>query len=155
MSIPTCGPTGNVAKAIINIFAAQGFNPYAAAAARAYFNMETQPIKNEMSAESSKIGIVLVWFLTFIVILPLLIFIIWIYCEFNVNPYIILAIVVLILIIAIIVAVFATARTVTAIESTIEDALQDLSDFSEPQVETILFNTLNDAAAIYLKNIPP
>ena len=128
----------------------RGINSAAARAAGAYVETRLQPIKDEMERQVEGIPVVIAVLLFFLVILPLLIYLIWIAYELDVSAGVALA-VVLIFFVVVAVAIYFIVTTISdAIDTVIETATRQFISLDNPQALSAFLASLNNASRNYL-----
>jgi len=149
MSGATCGITSDFFRVLLRI-GQRGVDVNGLTAALNFVETQTQPIRDGMKEEAVKIGFAFVWLLSFIIILILLIFLIWVSYELDISGFVVVSIVIIMIIVTFVLGALAVTRASNTIEDIIERSLGNLSDFANDQTIVVALNTLSSAAGVYL-----
>ena len=130
-----------------------GVNSAGARAAGAYVETQLAPIKTEMKKQVEGIPVVIVVLLFFLVIVPLLVYLIWIAYELSVPVELALALVLVFLVFVAIAVLFCVSSIGTAINTVIEKATSQFIKLDNPQALSALKASLNNSARQYLATL--
>lgn len=148
MSGPLCGPAGVVFEVLLSL--RNGVNSAGARAASVYVEKQLEPVKGEMKKQVEGIPVVIAVLLFFLVVIPLLVYLIWIAYELNVPARLALIVVLVFLVVVAIAVWFCLSSIREAVDSVIETATAQFIELDNPRAVRSLVVTLNNAAGQYL-----
>ena len=154
MSGPPCGPTQVVFEVLRHIAGPPpNINQAAAKAAGDYVETQLEPIKEEMKAQVEGIAEVIALMLFFLVVIPLILYIIWISYELGETVSVTIAIVIIFIVVVAIILFLAAGAISTAVDGIVNTAVTQLIKFDNPNATNALLVSLEGAAAQYVQAV--
>lgn len=128
-----------------------GINERAAQQAEAYIQKRLDPVKEDMKNQVSGIATVVILILVFFIILPMLVYIIWIAYELGADSGVMMALMLVFLIISLVLVYLVVSVVSNTINTVINTATRQVVALDNPQAIGALVASLNGAAAQYVQ----
>ena len=145
--VPPCG-TPAFFFTILSL--AGGVNERAAQQAQRYVEERIAPVENEMKAQVSGIAVVVIVILIFFVLIPMLVYIVWIAYELKVSAGVMLALLLVFLIVSLSLVFLVLSVVSNTIDTVVNTATRQVVALDTPQAINALKASLNGSAAQYV-----